>query len=39
MKMLEIQVYYVVCVFMYLSLNGFEALQFFDSHFDTESVY
>lgn len=24
--------------FMYLFLNGFEALQFFDSHFDTESV-
>lgn len=25
--------------FMYLFLNGFEALQFFYSHFDTESVY
>lgn len=25
--------------FMYLFLNGFETLQFFDSHFDTESVF
>lgn len=24
---------------MYLFLNGFEALQFFDSPFDTDSVY
>lgn len=31
-----------VCVLiflMYLFLNGFEALQFFDSPFDTDSVY